>query len=75
MTLHGSALLSALAERMSEEARLQGDPEEEAKALAMADIFRIAAKNIRDSRAGELELAVLAQAKLGAHLIGEEDEP
>lgn len=72
MALTGSSLLLALAGRMTQEADRNPDPEEQAKALAMADIFRIAGEEVRSGRAGELALAVLTQAKLGAHLVDEE---
>lgn len=74
MKLTGSELLFALAEKMTEEADRNPDPDEQAKALAMADIFQIAAKDIREGRASELHLAVLTQAKLGAHLVAGADD-
>jgi hypothetical protein len=73
MNLHGSDLLFALAEKMTGESRRNPDPGEQAKALAMAEIFAVAAKDIREGRAGELHLAVLTQAKLGAHLVGDDE--
>lgn len=71
--MNGSDLLLALADRMREEASRQDDPDEQAKARAMAEIFRIAGNEFREGRAGELALAVLTQAKLGAHLVEEEN--
>ncbi len=74
MALRGVKLLLALAQQMDDEARRNLDQNEQAKALAMADIFRVAARDIREGRAGELALAVLTQAKLGAHLVDDEED-
>lgn len=70
--LTGPALLAVMAERMEDEALRNPDRDEQGKTLAMARIFSVAGQNIRTGSADELELAVLALAKLGTRLIAEE---
>ena len=71
--LRDDLLLEALADRMFEEALQNPDIGEKEKANAMGQIFVAAAREFRVGYPSDLARAVLSQAKLGAHLVGEED--
>lgn len=62
--MKATELLDALAKSFRHDGKTNADPDEGAEAVAMADIFSATAKNVRESRVGEVELAVMTLAKL-----------